>query len=163
MGTIRTVDLPPGPNGEEQTAEITNLEWALQFVKLKVQEMVCNLLCSAQIHPHHFGRYSMDEKQTNVASSYLDLKVHLMSLSQNLLSHIHFTDTNNIINEQNGGYDHVSEYIPIGQPNAGTLAQIDALQPSSTCGDRMFTISAVCVVTELRGLLYSYRRFDCRH
>lgn len=40
MGAVRTVDLPPGPNGEEQTAEMTNLEWALQFVKLKIQEMV---------------------------------------------------------------------------------------------------------------------------
>jgi hypothetical protein len=28
------------------------------------------------------------------------------------------------------------EYIPISQPNAGTLAKIDALQPSSVFGDR---------------------------
>jgi hypothetical protein len=40
MGNTRTVELPPGPNGEERTTEMTNLEWALQFVKLKIQEMV---------------------------------------------------------------------------------------------------------------------------
>ena len=39
MGKTRTVELPPGPNGEERTTEMTNLEWALQFVKLKIQEM----------------------------------------------------------------------------------------------------------------------------
>ena len=35
MGKMRTVDLPDG-----QTTEMTNLQWALQFVKLKIQEMV---------------------------------------------------------------------------------------------------------------------------
>lgn len=46
MGAIRTVDIPPGPDGEKQTIEMTNLEWALQFVKLKIQEMVHNLYFS---------------------------------------------------------------------------------------------------------------------
>lgn len=45
-------------------------------------------------------------------------------------------DTNNIVNHQNGGYEHVTEYIPIGQPNAGTLAKLQALQPSTKVGDR---------------------------
>jgi ATP-dependent DNA helicase 2 subunit 2 len=45
MSKIRTVDLPPGPNGEELTTEMTNLEWALQFVKLKIQEMVHESMC----------------------------------------------------------------------------------------------------------------------
>ncbi|KAG6863294.1 hypothetical protein C0993_012147, partial [Termitomyces sp. T159_Od127] len=40
MGKLRTVQLPPGPSGEERTTEITRLEWVLQFVKLKIQEMV---------------------------------------------------------------------------------------------------------------------------
>jgi len=40
MGTTRTVELPQGPNGKECTTEMTNLEWSLQFVKLKIQEMV---------------------------------------------------------------------------------------------------------------------------
>ncbi|KZT24684.1 SPOC domain-like protein [Neolentinus lepideus HHB14362 ss-1] len=40
MGKTRTVDLPDALNGEPRTAEMTNLEWALQFVKLKIQEMI---------------------------------------------------------------------------------------------------------------------------
>jgi ATP-dependent DNA helicase 2 subunit 2 len=40
MSKARTVDLPTGPNDEERTIEMTNLQWALQFVKLKIQEMV---------------------------------------------------------------------------------------------------------------------------
>jgi ATP-dependent DNA helicase 2 subunit 2 len=43
MGKVRTVELPPGPNGEERTLQMTNLQWALQFVKLKIQEMVRTL------------------------------------------------------------------------------------------------------------------------
>jgi ATP-dependent DNA helicase 2 subunit 2 len=40
MGKLRTVELPPGPNGEERTREVTRLEWVLEFVMLKIQEMV---------------------------------------------------------------------------------------------------------------------------
>lgn len=43
MGQVRTIELPPGPDGEERTTEITNLEWALRYVKTKVQEMVSKL------------------------------------------------------------------------------------------------------------------------
>ena len=46
------------------------------------------------------------------------------------------TGTSNIINEKNGGYERVSEYIPIGQPNNGTLAKLQALQASEESGDR---------------------------
>jgi ATP-dependent DNA helicase 2 subunit 2 len=49
---------------------------------------------------------------------------------------VYFSDTNNVINERNGGYDNVSEYIPIGQPNASTLAKLDLLNPSEVVGDR---------------------------
>jgi ATP-dependent DNA helicase 2 subunit 2 len=51
MGATRSVELPPTPSGEERTKKMTNLEWALQFVKLKIQEMVHhsrNLI----FHPH---------------------------------------------------------------------------------------------------------------
>jgi len=37
MGNTRTLDIPD----EQSATETTNLEWALQFVKLKIQEMVC--------------------------------------------------------------------------------------------------------------------------
>lgn len=40
MGQTREVLLPDGPDGEERTIEMTNLEWSLQYVKLKIQEMV---------------------------------------------------------------------------------------------------------------------------
>jgi hypothetical protein len=40
MGNMRTVDVAPGPNGENRAREITNLEWSLKYVMLKVEEMV---------------------------------------------------------------------------------------------------------------------------
>ena len=40
MDTTRTLDLPPGPDGETRTKEVTHLQWALQFAMLKIQEMV---------------------------------------------------------------------------------------------------------------------------
>jgi ATP-dependent DNA helicase 2 subunit 2 len=39
MGKVREVEVEQS-NGETRIIEMTNLEWALQFVKLKVQEMV---------------------------------------------------------------------------------------------------------------------------
>lgn len=39
MGKLKSIELP----GDEGTIEISHLEWALQFVKLKIQEMVCQL------------------------------------------------------------------------------------------------------------------------
>ncbi|KAF8213754.1 hypothetical protein K438DRAFT_1957103 [Mycena galopus ATCC 62051] len=38
MGKLRTHD----PEGNELLHEITNLQWGLQFVKLKIQEMIFN-------------------------------------------------------------------------------------------------------------------------
>lgn len=43
MARTRSINLLPGPNGEERTREISNLEWALQFVLLKVQEIVSEI------------------------------------------------------------------------------------------------------------------------
>ena len=40
MGRLRTMEIPPGPNGEKRTRKVTGLEWVLEFVMLKVQEMV---------------------------------------------------------------------------------------------------------------------------
>jgi ATP-dependent DNA helicase 2 subunit 2 len=48
-------------------------------------------------------------------------------------------DTDNIINDKDGGYEHVTEYIPIAQPNSGTLARIDAIEPSTVAGDCAFS------------------------
>jgi hypothetical protein len=63
-----------------------------------------------------------------------------------LCTHHGFSDysseTNNIIHEKNGGYQHVSEYIPIAHPNSTTLAKLDALQPSENSGDRVYSLIA---------------------
>ncbi|KII86366.1 hypothetical protein PLICRDRAFT_700428 [Plicaturopsis crispa FD-325 SS-3] len=96
MGKLRTVELPDG-----RTREMTNLEWGLQFIKLKIQEMIYNGRKTEQCGVIVFGS----------------------------------EETDNIINEKSGGYEHVSEYIPISQPNGATLAKIDALQPSEEIGD----------------------------
>jgi ATP-dependent DNA helicase 2 subunit 2 len=46
MGKIREVEVEAS-DGMTRTVEMTNLEWSLQFVKLKVQEMVCTrIMCS---------------------------------------------------------------------------------------------------------------------
>ncbi|KAI0668689.1 SPOC domain-like protein [Trametes maxima] len=54
-------------------------------------------------------------------------------------------ETNNIINEENGGYENVSEYIPVAHPNAATLAKLQALEPSTVAGD---PIDALIVAIE---------------
>lgn len=55
MGDLRLVQLPPGPDGEARSVEMTNLEWSLKYVKLKIQQMVCtsisNLLRAIEAQP----------------------------------------------------------------------------------------------------------------
>lgn len=51
--------------------------------------------------------------------------------------------TENTVNEKNGGYENIQEYIPIGQPNAGTLVKVDALKPSTVCGDRKYSTAHI--------------------
>ncbi|KAL0945550.1 hypothetical protein HGRIS_014711 [Hohenbuehelia grisea] len=111
MGNMRTIEVPSGSNGQVISKEISHLEWALQFVKLKVQEMIYNGRKTDQCGVILFGS----------------------------------EETDNIINEKNGGYENVSEYIAIGQANTGTLAKLDALQPSSVNGD---PIDALIVAIE---------------
>ncbi|KAL4254498.1 ATP-dependent DNA helicase II subunit 2 [Abortiporus biennis] len=101
MGKLREVELPPGPDGQRRRVEITNLEFALQFVKLKVQEMIYNGRKTDQCGVILFGT----------------------------------EETKNIINGKAGGYEHVTEYIPIGQPNSETLTKISELEPSTEVGD----------------------------
>lgn len=40
MGKSRVIELPEDNTGEIGTLKLTNLEWSLQFVMLKIQEMV---------------------------------------------------------------------------------------------------------------------------
>jgi ATP-dependent DNA helicase 2 subunit 2 len=46
-----------------------------------------------------------------------------------------YEDTDNRVNEAQGGYEGVVEYISIDQPNAQTLAKLDELKPSDDYGD----------------------------
>ncbi|KJA25917.1 hypothetical protein HYPSUDRAFT_1067115 [Hypholoma sublateritium FD-334 SS-4] len=100
MGGIRTVEVETS-TGQTQTVEMTHLEFGLQFVKLKIQEMIFN------------GRKT-DRCGVIVFGS---------------------EDTRNVVNDENGAYENVTEYIPIAQPNAATIAKIDALAPSTVFGD----------------------------
>lgn len=65
MGDMRTVELPPGPGGEPRFAQMTNLEWVLKYVKLKVQQMVGGLHvnCLAGVECG-FLRYLEEERRT---------------------------------------------------------------------------------------------------
>lgn len=65
MGNARTVEVQDS-KGKLLTKETTNLEWALQFVKLKVQEMVCPISFSSVAYLILLDRYSMVERQINV-------------------------------------------------------------------------------------------------
>ena len=46
-------------------------------------------------------------------------------------------ETDNIVNSADGGYDNVSEFIPIAQPTADTLTKLASLQASDVAGDRL--------------------------
>lgn len=46
MGKMRNVEVPSEPGKPPRTVQMTNLEWALQFVMWKVQEQVRELLSS---------------------------------------------------------------------------------------------------------------------
>ncbi|KAI4519217.1 ku80-like protein [Schizophyllum commune Loenen D] len=105
MGKKRQIELPgQNPNDEPYHKEITNLEWGLQFVKLKIQEMIYNGRKTDKCGVIIFG---CDE-------------------------------TNNPVNKREGGYENVSEYIPVEQPNSSTIAKLDELRASEdSIGDPM--------------------------
>ncbi|KZT68787.1 SPOC domain-like protein [Daedalea quercina L-15889] len=108
MGKMRRVEMPGTKPGEVDVVEMTNLDWSLQFVMMKIQEM--SELIVKQIY---HGRKT---EQCGV----------ILFGSE---------ETDNIINDENGGYENVKEYIPIGTPNAGTLAKLRELESSTTHGD----------------------------
>ncbi|KAG8984122.1 ATP-dependent DNA helicase II subunit 2 [Tulasnella sp. JGI-2019a] len=101
LGEMRTIELPPGPEGEPRSKKITNLEWALQFVLLKVQEMIFNGRKTDQCGVILFGT----------------------------------AKTENCVHSEHGGYENVTEYIPIAQPTSKTLEMISAIKPSTVEGD----------------------------
>ncbi|PAV21731.1 hypothetical protein PNOK_0168800 [Pyrrhoderma noxium] len=101
MGKLRSVEIEDNTTGEIQTVEMTNLEWALRFVLLKIQEMIYAGRKTEQCGVILFGT----------------------------------EETENIVADEKGGYEHVSEFIPIAQPNASTLSKLQSLTPSTEIGD----------------------------
>ncbi|GJE94221.1 ku80-like protein [Phanerochaete sordida] len=69
MGKMREVEIPL-PNGEVQIAEMTNLEWALQFVKLKVQEMIYHERKTDQCGILLFGSSNTDNHVSRTQGGY---------------------------------------------------------------------------------------------
>ena len=135
--------------------KMTHLEWALQFVKLKVQEMVCDTR-SLFLQQLRLFLQIFNGRKTDQCGIILFGSEGIASVR-----HLHFPqlksllETKNIINAENGGYENVLEYIPIAQANASTLAKIDALQPSATSGDRR--VSLICLHAFGVISLFSYR------
>ncbi|KAI8983219.1 SPOC domain-like protein [Trametes punicea] len=121
MGKMRQVSVSGKDGTTSDTIEMTNLEWSLQYVMLKIQEMIFNGRKTDKCGVILFGS----------------------------------EETNNIINDENGGYEHVSEYIPIAQPNATTLAKLQALEPSTVTGD---PIDALIVAIETQDRFLNKKR-----
>ena len=86
-----------------------------------------------------FRRFTMGAKPTNAALLFLALKVGFLSNLTFYVTQEH-VETRNVINNADGGYEWVLEYIPIAQPNGATLAKIDALKPTKEYGDRASTL-----------------------
>ena len=116
MGSLRTVELPDlDENGDHKFKEMTNLEWAMQFVMMKIQEMV-----------HMFQRVISNFDKAHILCCQI-----FNGRKTDKCGVIVFgaEDTRNLVNDENpDGYENVVEYIPIAQPNAGTLAKLQALQ-----------------------------------
>jgi len=64
MSTLKTVELP-GPNGETISQTMTHLEYALRFVKLKVQEMVCSVSVNDKRQANSFASRSSTDARTD--------------------------------------------------------------------------------------------------
>jgi hypothetical protein len=81
-------------------------------------------------------RSLMEEKPINVALYFLEVTVGFGPFPTYTSAHILTTETKNIVNEENGGYDNVYEYIPVGTPSPATISKIAAIKPSKSVGDR---------------------------
>lgn len=136
MGKLRSVHLQ-NPKGQTVIKEMTNLEWSLQFVKLKIQEMVFIIIHSLFTNLLIHRTDIQWSKDGSVWCSCLWLRRCLADFSNSLRILTLTIETSNVVNTENGGYDNVLEYIPIAQPSAATIAKVDALQVSPTSGDRM--------------------------
>ncbi|KAI0762418.1 SPOC like C-terminal domain-containing protein [Fomes fomentarius] len=115
MSKTRQVEVPGANDDDSEVIDMTNLEWSLQFVQLKIQEMVVMGIQQT----HNVTSQIFNGRKTDKCGVIL----------------FGTEGTSNAINKQNGGYEHVTEFIPIVQPNAATLAKLQALEPSTVAGD----------------------------
>lgn len=101
----------------------------------------------------------MAEKQTSAALFFLGQRVRGRVKRTEILIYKSREETDNIVNRKDGGYDRVTEFLSIAQPNAGTLAKLATLQPSNVSGDRS---SHLFYVSKKFHITFSRRCSDCR-
>lgn len=85
----------------------------------------------------------------------------LKSLMIDVTNSLHFSETDNAVNEAHGGYQHVTEFIPIGQPNAQTMARIKSIKASTVIGDRALISPLKCCFDNI--VPCSNRWLNCRN
>ena len=140
MAKTRTVGVPSSDG--IVTIEMTNLEWGLQYVKLKIQEMVRrSSLGLTTNRPDSFSPQVYNGRKTDQCGVVVFGTPGTLCYSYYYVFWIispHDSETQNILNERGDGYDHVYDYIPIAQPNSNTIAKLDALRATDVCGDRTF-------------------------
>ncbi|EJD55401.1 SPOC domain-like protein [Auricularia subglabra TFB-10046 SS5] len=135
MGKTRSVELEDGLTGQTRVVEMTNLEWALRYVKLKIQEMIFHGRKTDQCGVILFGTEGAPTADC--------------------------CETGNIVNEAHGGYDHVIEFIEIAQPNATTLAKLSEISSTVIEDDDAFSadpIDAIIVAIETQEQALSTKR-----
>ncbi|KAF9652062.1 SPOC domain-like protein, partial [Thelephora ganbajun] len=126
MAKTRTVKVPSEDG--TLTVEMASLEWGLQYVKVKIQEMT-----RQTDHPHPISSQIYNGRKTDQCGVV----------------------TQNILNERGDGYEHVYEYIPIAQPNSNTIAKLNALRATDMCGD---PIDALIVAIETQHIYLSSKK-----
>ena len=107
------------------------------------------------------ARSTTGAKRTSVVSFCSARTVRITRFSLQMASAECIAETHNIVNKKDGGYDHVYEYVPIGAPNADTIAKITSIAPSEEIGDRKSRSKSRLFTSNC--FSFSYRRAHCRY
>lgn len=100
----------------------------------------------------------MAARQTNAVSYCLVQKVCSRIFVYTYSQHTR-SETNNIVNRKDGGYEHVYEFVHIGTPSAATIAKINSICPAEEVGDRAFKACSFYDVS--RNIPYSCGCINC--
>jgi hypothetical protein len=65
------------------------------------------------------------------------------------------------VNENDGGYEHVLEYIPITTPTAETISKLSEIRPGEDYGDRKL-VDTLPLTRSTSILSTSHRCYNCR-